>query len=265
MSYILDALRKSENERHQGKVPDLGRQLQMIHRPAARRWPLLALLVAGLLLNAGLLAYIFWPAQFVFGLAGDEPVASADVLPAVNSAVALTDAADAKPPTAAEAATALITAPPMLPVTPSPVYQPPTVIVPSGYNPDAASYSGSGSWNQASPLASAAAGAPGNRANNGGGNGGDNGRDSGRERSRIPHLVELPLSFQRSVPDLTVNSHIFASLPQARRVMINNHNLRPGDSMQGLRVEQITEDGVVLSKHGQSFRLGIVRDWVSPR
>jgi len=63
MSYILDALRKSESERHQGKVPDLGRQLQLIHRPPKRHWPVQVLLAAGLLLNAGVLAYVFWPSQ----------------------------------------------------------------------------------------------------------------------------------------------------------------------------------------------------------
>ncbi|MEP5175689.1 general secretion pathway protein GspB, partial [Marinobacter alexandrii] len=82
---------------------------------------------------------------------------------------------------------------------------------------------------------------------------------------RVPHLVELPLSFQKSVPDLTFNSHIYASDPFASRVMINSNYLRRGDSFSGLRVESITQDGVVLSKQGQRFRVGIVRDWVSPR
>ncbi len=236
MSYILDALRKSENERHQGKVPDLGRQLQMIHRPAARRWPLLALLAAGLLLNAGIMAYIFWPAQLDFGIAGEASVASVDVLPADTSTVI--NAGDPQPSAVVDSTS---------PTPVAPVYQPPTVIVPSGYDPGAATHSES--WSQIGPLASSSAEEPADNV----------------DGSRVPHLVELPLSFQRSVPDLTVNSHIFASVPQARRVMINNHNLRPGDSVQGLRVEQITEDGVVLSKQGQRFRLGIVRDWVSPR
>ena len=82
---------------------------------------------------------------------------------------------------------------------------------------------------------------------------------------RVPHLVELPVSFQKSIPDLIFNSHIYSSDPAARRVMINDRYLRPGDSFDGIRVETITEDGVVLSKQGQRFRVGSVRDWVSPR
>ncbi|WP_334312382.1 general secretion pathway protein GspB [Marinobacter sp. SS21] len=82
---------------------------------------------------------------------------------------------------------------------------------------------------------------------------------------RVPHLVELPLSFQRQVPSLIFNSHIYASDPSGRRVMINNHYLRIGDSFSGIRVERITEEGVELSLHGRQFRVGVVRDWVSPR
>ena len=47
--------------------------------------------------------------------------------------------------------------------------------------------------------------------------------------------------------------------------MINNRYLRTGDRFEQLTIERITEDGVVLSKNGQYFRVGTVRDWVSPR
>lgn len=84
-------------------------------------------------------------------------------------------------------------------------------------------------------------------------------------QGRLPHLVELPLSFQKSVPDLIFNSHIYSSDPTASRVMINSHYLRPGDALGNLIVERVTEDGVILSLDGRRFRVGTVRDWVSPR
>lgn len=84
-------------------------------------------------------------------------------------------------------------------------------------------------------------------------------------QGRVPHLVELPLSFQKSVPDLIFNSHIYSSDPMASRVMINNSYLRPGDALGSLLVERVTEDGVILSLDGRRFRVGTVRDWVSPR
>lgn len=263
MSYILDALRKSESERHQGKVPDLGRQLQLIHRPPKRHWPIQVLLAAGLLLNAGVLAYVFWPDQ-------DDPVANLMSAPEQAPTAA---SVNPVPATAAQSSAAVgegvaakivvddsLVKENLVDAIPAPQpsdvqsafpseFQSPTVIVPSGYGNSGAFDRNGNRNNPIGSLVSSGAGVSASSA----------------DGVRVPHLVELPLSFQRSVPDLTVNSHIFASVPQARRVMINNQNLRPGDSFQGLRVEEITEDGVVLSRQGQQFRLGIVRDWMSPR
>ncbi|HEV8076880.1 MAG TPA: general secretion pathway protein GspB [Marinobacter sp.] len=255
MSYILDALRKSESERHQGKVPDLGRQLQLIHRPAKRRWPVQALLAAGLLLNAGVLAYVFWPYQDV-SVVGTSTPTQAPAAATVNSAPATAVQKSAAVSEGIVAESVAAVQPPAVkvePILPS-VFPSPTVIVPSGYDGNSGALDGNGNhssqgWDTVGPAASSGATV----------------FAGSLDGLRIPHLVELPLSFQRSVPDLTVNSHIFASVPQARRVTINNQNLRPGDSFQGLRVEKITEDGVVLSRQGQQFRLGIVRDWMTPR
>ena len=47
--------------------------------------------------------------------------------------------------------------------------------------------------------------------------------------------------------------------------MINSRHLRVGDTFGPLRVERITEEGVELSMDGQRFRVGVVRDWSSPR
>ncbi|MFW5825050.1 MAG: general secretion pathway protein GspB, partial [Marinobacter sp.] len=82
---------------------------------------------------------------------------------------------------------------------------------------------------------------------------------------RVPHLVELPMAFQRQVPDLVFNSHVYSERRSARSVMINNRYLRMGDSFGPLTVERITEQGVELSMDGQRFRVGVVRDWSSPR
>lgn len=217
----------------------MGRQLQLIHRPQKQRWPVPALLAVGLLLNAGVLAYVFWPDQntaVILGRAPEQP-AVADLVKAAPLTPAQPPALKNSAATEGLVAGALAA---QAPFAAEPAYQAPTVIVPSGYG---------NRQQQIGPLALSGAQAPA--------------RSTGR--GRVSHLVELPLSFQRSVPDLTVNSHIFASAPEARRVMINNQNLRPGDSFQGLRVEGITENGVVLSRQGQQFRLGVVRDWVSPR
>lgn len=258
MSYILDALRKSESERQQGRVPDFAQQVQMIHRPRRQRrsvmiWVILAL---ALLLNAGVLAYVFWPGHRTDAATpatasapqATEPAApqSANATGVAEPALAPTHSVPTTPdrttPATAEVASVSPSeSTPQPELTDDPVSQQgdpgvsqpserPTVIVPSTPR----------------PLPAAAA-------------------STAESTSRVPHLVELPLSFQRSVPDLIFNSHIYASDPAARRVMINDHYLRIGDRFDGLRVERITEQGVVLSQNGVKFRVGTVRDWKRPR
>ncbi|WP_273203664.1 general secretion pathway protein GspB [Marinobacter subterrani] len=240
MSYILDALRKSEAERRQGRVPDLGQQVQLIHRPKKKKMSPVIWIVGALMLNAGVLAFVFWPgvrppAQPVqpaeMPLAGEpeperkagskEPEATAVVAEsAPDQPVAETGDPVPAPERQAEAN----------PLTAPAPRQQATIIVPSADSPPTFA-----------PLPAL------------------------EQAGRVPHLVELPLSFQKSVPDLTFNSHIYSSSPSSRRVMINNGYLRIGDSVDGLRVEDITEEGVVLSLDGQRFRVGVVRNWVSPR
>jgi general secretion pathway protein B len=239
MSYILDALRKSETERRQGRVPDLGQQVQLIHRPRRKRvspalWISLALLV-----NAGVLGYVFWP-----GFPPEEPMA-----------VQTETAPETAPPpldavtTAPEPATAVRSPAPDKPVagTGNPVDAPAR---PPATDPVAAPVP-----RERATIIVPSAGSSGNSPS----------QSAPEQAGRVPHLVELPLSFQKSVPDLTFNSHIYSSSPSSRRVMINNAYLRIGESVAGLRVEDITEEGVVLSRNGQRFRVGVVRNWVSPR
>ncbi|WP_286219839.1 general secretion pathway protein GspB [Marinobacter apostichopi] len=238
MSYILDALRKSETERRQGKIPDLGHQVQLIHRPKKRKASPVVWLALALVVNAGVLGVLFLPQGSPVGAvpASEQPAnvvsemasttdvekksVQVEVSESVPEAAPSPVKAQADEPLAESGSVASNSSP----------RERPTIIVPAA----------EGARDNSVLRAPAPAG-------------------------RVPHLVELPLSFQKSVPDLTFNSHIYASDPFASRVMINSNYLRRGDSFSGLRVESITQDGVVLSKQGQRFRVGIVRDWVSPR
>ncbi len=244
MSYILDALRKSETERRQGRVPDLGQQVQLIHQPKKKRVSPAVWVALALILNAGVLAFLFWPGTpLPWAPAGQtEPPAVADTAKSSSEPAPISVTPASEPEAISEdpvAETGAIPEPDTADPTPTPVAAEPaaaenreraTVIVPS-----------SAISETAVPQAE-------------------------QERAgRVPHLVELPLSFQKSVPDLTFNSHIYSSSPASSRVMINNTYLRVGDTFEGLRVDDITEEGVVLSRDGRRFRVGVVRDWVSPR
>ncbi len=248
MSYILDALRKSETERRQGRVPDLGQQVQMIYKPKKKSVPVMVWVALGLVLNAAILAWVFWPRASVIAI--QEPAGPSDetatssvevepVAPEPEPVKAEPELSSSPATTSTRRADTLANAIeiPVPKVTELPVEEAsrerPTVIVPTPREPRAVN--------------------PSNTA------------DSDTPAERTPHLVELPLSFQKRVPDLIFNSHIYASEPSSRRVMINENYLRPGESFSGITVERITEEGVELSMDGRRFRVGVVRNWVSPQ
>ncbi len=77
----------------------------------------------------------------------------------------------------------------------------------------------------------------------------------------VPALADMTSSFQRSIPRLVFNSHIYSDVPSARRVMINNIYLREGQEFSGLRVEYIGELEIVFSKSNTLFKLPVMRDW----
>jgi general secretion pathway protein B len=59
-----------------------------------------------------------------------------------------------------------------------------------------------------------------------------------------------------SLPPLSLDMHVYAQKPQDRFVFLNMQRLREGDSLpEGVRVEAITRDGVVLSHRGSKFVL----------
>ncbi|MCG2580233.1 MAG: general secretion pathway protein GspB [Marinobacter sp.] len=242
MSYILDALRKSEAERRQGKVPDLGQQVQLIHKPRKKSVSAAVWVAIALIINAAVLVVIFWPGNMtIVGNETEVPVADRNVLAIEpeTSAESMQSGSEAQTPDHAPDTETAETLPvpavdePVAAIAESGEAEPrlrPTVIVPNRTVVDSV------------PV-----------------------QPDQETAGRVPHLVELPLPFQKSIPDLIFNSHIYSSEPTARRVMINNQYMRAGDSFSGIRVERITEEGVVLSKSGRQFRVGVVRDWMSPR
>ncbi len=60
----------------------------------------------------------------------------------------------------------------------------------------------------------------------------------------------------RGVPELHLDLHVYANVPQQRFIFVNSRKYREGDTLQeGPVVEQITQDGAVLSFRGSRFRL----------
>ena len=76
-----------------------------------------------------------------------------------------------------------------------------------------------------------------------------------------PSLTELSVHFQKSIPSLIFNSHIYSDDPTARRVMINNIYLREGQRIEGMTIHAIGEFDILLEKNTELFTLPVLRDW----
>ena len=78
-------------------------------------------------------------------------------------------------------------------------------------------------------------------------------------RSDVPRLKELDSAFQATVPDLKLAGHAYSEDAALRMILINNHVVREnGAAAQGIILEEITPDGIILRKGSIRFRLDIL-------
>ena len=76
--------------------------------------------------------------------------------------------------------------------------------------------------------------------------------------NRVLELKELPPAIKSSLPELKISAHYYTAEPQARFTRINDLNLKEGQALTtGVKLEEITPEGVVLSYQGYHFRMGI--------
>jgi general secretion pathway protein B len=74
--------------------------------------------------------------------------------------------------------------------------------------------------------------------------------------SGLPTYQEAAQVPGANIPDLHLDLSVYEPQPDQRFVMLNLMKLHEGDSLPtGVRVEQITRDGVILSFHGTKFVL----------
>lgn len=79
--------------------------------------------------------------------------------------------------------------------------------------------------------------------------------ESEREK-QLPSFSELPEDIRKEIPDLTIIAHIYSNNPSSRMVNINGDVLREGETLSGkLKVEEITVSGVTFHYKAHLFRL----------
>ena len=71
-------------------------------------------------------------------------------------------------------------------------------------------------------------------------------------------MAELPVAIQQELPPMSVSVHAYSGKPAERLVDINGHLLHEGEDVApGLRLEQITPEGMILSYKGYTFSRGV--------
>jgi general secretion pathway protein B len=253
MSYILDALKKSEQARLNVDTPL--RQLLLrgeeISRESRRVWPYVA--AAALLLNVTAL-YVWW--RMAPGAAVERnvqltqpvkpkeampPAAPAAVLSANGAARgAVTSAEPSDTPIVRENPTPLpLTAIPPVAKAPAVAAAPPAPVDPA---PAAPPTTTTGNATRAVPgAATAAVALPA-------------AGETGKETAGEPQALDLPEALRRELPPLVV-SGVVREMGTTGWVVVNERPLREGDEVApGLRVEKVLERGAQFSYKGYRFQ-----------
>jgi general secretion pathway protein B len=249
MSFILDALRKSEHERQRQTGPALVDTPVAAPKPKSNTWAVaaIALLVVNLVAIGGLLLF----------KSRDEPVAAAAPPPA----------ADAAPAPAAQASITQ-TAPQPVPVAPPPMLRPAAEpAYAPGSNPLEREVASAPAMDSA-VAAAAAAPPPGPAAVQATRRGSvvyqelpEAGPITSQPSAPPPasSTGSLPTADEfmgRGVPEMRLELHFYATRPQERFVFVNGRRYREGDTTaEGVMVVEIVPEGVVMNQGGNRFLL----------
>jgi len=244
MSFILDALKKSDMQARQGELPSIhsshaGDSFQ-VGRP---RWQYALFGSAAAILVLGS-AYVLLPAG-----SDSQPPASAPVnTPSVSATMPGMQAANqaaiseavvnqATPPLerAAEKTPVAGATPPAVSVSTSAASMPPIEQVSA--RPALAPEIPPTAINLPEP---------------------NMGTNNVEPNSPPPLRNRLPVSVQQSLPPIEVSGHIYDEQARVRMVFINGHIQREGDTISpGLRLVAITPSGVEMSFRDTSFRINL--------
>lgn len=257
MSYILDALRKSEQERQAAAQPaDIPQWQQQQVSAGNSRWVMPLMVMLALLIVAALIANIVTP---VGGRV--EQTDATDNLPLVaetadqqSAGKALVAAEPLYAPASvagevsdqAGMAISSSVSPVQLPSTPPPVVVSNTRFI--DHKPQeslASSQKNEQQQNELQPE-DAGQGTPANI------------NESKAEETR----TMPPLDTLRRIPQLMINSHIYSPVAEKRSVIINNREWHEGDSLAaGVQLKEITPDGILLDADGWPVHVGRSKGW----
>lgn len=239
MSFILEGLKKSDQKRTEGEVPNL----QTLHlSPTSRRrrklWPVL--LGGALLLNAVIL--VWWLKPWQSPRETQQIAAQSTITPLVTTSPVVPPVAVAPVPTRAQS----VPPPSPRPVPPPiPAAQPPAELIPEPppvYQEKTAAPAAPRSIPSQSLPATVTEGA---------------GREAAPAgTTEYPTLDSLPASLRQQLPAFNFSLHYYSEDPAQRMVRLNGRILREGQELSdGLVLDEITSQGALFSYHGYEFEV----------
>jgi general secretion pathway protein B len=255
MSFILDALKKSEIERQRQTEPGLMNAGSMRRRSRLPPWAALL----GLLLAINIVVLLV---VLMRNGAPARPAAASRVHTADSAAVAANADAVNSSPSAAGAATPGASSH-FSPLDPAPVYAPEIPVsatAGTSAGDSAATSAVPGTLPSAAPLRSAASRAAAralHRPDPVLSDADTAGSAAGADNDEVlPSISEINLTGAQALPELHLDVHVYATKPSDRFVYINMRKYRQGAVLpEGPTVELIRRDGVILNFQGLRFLL----------
>ena len=251
MSFILSALKKVENKRNLGSVPELSSiQIQSFDNPNSLRHRISIALSIVSIVAVAIFAILWFYNPLPEQTSTEQKLHSVMVTPPVVDGVIpqthQPSVVQTAPPTSPAAAPSNIVPATAPPSNPAPIYYPPQQ--PTVNNNVAAQ----------SPATAPAYTAPPSPHLY------QNPTDA-PEWEPLPvgivNYEELPNGLRQRIPNIELSAHIHSDLrPQARKVIINGVSLREKQRLSNdLSVHQINADGVVMDYQGTLFLLSKTR------
>ena len=250
MSYILDALRKSEKERQRGTVPDFLTIQDVMAQDSKKRSLLPYLLLTAFLLNAVLLAWWLTPgpskksAVISHSTTEKQQVSKAAESPMPGPIKTLGSAITTnKEEPLPGLKTTLKEAKPKTIVQQKEQVKTTTVLKQQMDNPPLTI--DTKSLHEASTFVPQQT----RMANHT--------LPESRLSSRIYNMDDLPSSLRQNLPPIVISVFLYSDDPNSRMAKINGSMMREGEYLSAdLKLDEITPDGVIFSYQSYRFRVG---------
>lgn len=225
MSLILDALKKSEAERRRGQVPNLlsPSPSTPTHYSAQRKSNLPWIILTAVLLAVLVVGYVYMKSGDNEVLDAGNSTATVILQPTKPSTASITPAPSASVVASAKAAAA----PAQVPQPAAPVVETRQTKPPRLFDTQAAAEPIKPAVETIEPV----------------------------QETRIAGMAEMPVDQRQQLPTLKLSMHVYSSESTKRFAIIDGQRVNEGSLIGAAVVEEIRQDGVVLSLQGQSYLL----------